>query len=102
MSAHPAVSPRAVAAQELADVCVFGGLSNSASASVTKSVDHKNKSHWAITFAVHGHLAGVIRVYSDRFIMIKTQGPASRPQQVFKSTDEARRFLVTNFVKVLG
>ena len=97
-------SPRQNVAQNLADTCIFGGLSNSYGVQVQKS-EEKGKTFWGITFCKARLLDGVIRVYSPNFIMIRWQGRTtselpSRGQEVFRSELAAKQFLIKNFVVV--
>ena len=97
-----AMSPRQQVAQNLADTCVFGGLNEVYGVSVDRQ-EQKGKKFWGITFCKARVLDGHISVYSPNFILIRWQTkfrhlPAAG-QEVFKSEDAAKQFLIKNFVQ---
>jgi hypothetical protein len=98
-----AISPRQQVARNLADTCVFGGLTDSYGVNVTKSADGKGKEYWSVTFCKARVLDGEIRVYSPNFILITWQTAfrtmAPRGREVFRSEYTAKEFLVKNFIK---
>ena len=59
-------SPREELAQELLDICKFGGLDDSYGADKGRSTDAKGKTYWNITFCKARVLDGVIKVYSEK------------------------------------
>jgi hypothetical protein len=90
-------SPREELAQELLDVCIFGGLDEVYGATKDKRIDAKGKTYWSILFCKARVLDGAIKVYSEKFILIKWQTayrdlPAVG-QEVFKSPLAAKQFL---------
>ena len=96
------MSPREEAAQDLLEVCIFGGLSDGPGALKTKGEDSKGKSYWSVTFCKARELDGEIKVYSERFILI-TWNTAYRDlpksgREVFKSVHDAR-FFMRNFIR---
>jgi hypothetical protein len=94
------ISSRQQVALNLLDTCVFGALNDAYGASCERSVDSKGKSHWSVLFCKARVLDGVIRVYSDRFILITWQGLGTRNGKfIAKSEAEAKDFLVSQFVK---
>jgi hypothetical protein len=92
------ISPREQVADNLADLCVFGGLNDSYGVSKIKTTKDR-KSFWAITFCKARVLDGVINVYSPNFILIKWMQGRTRQQQVLKSEQAAKEFLIANFIK---
>jgi hypothetical protein len=72
--------------------------------SIDKATE-KNKTFWSVTFCVAKVTDGIIRVYSPNFIMIKWQTAnrnlAHRGQEVFKSEDLAKAFLIKNFSQLV-
>ena len=94
------LSLRGEVAQNLADTCIFGNLNDAYGVSLEKAVDSKGKSHWSVLFCKARVLDGVIRVYSERFIMITWRGAgAQNGKFIAKSEAEAKDFLVNNFIK---
>lgn len=94
------LSLRGEVAQNLADTCIFGGLNDSYGVSCQRDTDKKGKTHWSILFCKARVLDGVIRVYSERFILITWQGLGERNgKYVAKSEHDAKTFLVNHFVK---
>jgi hypothetical protein len=90
-------SPREELAQELLEVCIFGGLDEVYGANKEKATDAKGKTYWSISFCKARVLDGMIRVYSERFIMIKWDTAyrdlPQKGQEVFKSPLAAKQFL---------
>lgn len=86
--AEPGISPRQQVAQNLADVCVFGGLNDDYGVSMAKETQN-NKTYWAITFCRLPDLDGVMRVYSPNFILVQW----NRETKVMRSEAEVKRFL---------
>lgn len=96
------MSIRQQVAVNLSETCIFGDLNDSYGVSVEKAVDKGGKSHWSVLFCKARVLDGVIRVYSDRFILITWQGMGERNGKfVAKSEFEAKEFLVNRFIRRL-
>lgn len=96
------ISSRQQVALNLMDTCFFGALNDSYGTSCEKAVDKGGKSHWSVLFCKARVLDGVIRVYSDRFILITWQGLGERNgKYVAKSERDAKEFLVNRFIKCL-
>ena len=96
------VSPRQQVALNLADTCIFGALNDSYGVSCEKAVDSKGKAHWSVLFCKARVLDGVIRVYSERYILITWQGMGERNgKHVARSEHDAKDFLVNRFIKGL-
>ncbi len=94
------MSPRQQVAQNLAELCVFGDLNDAYGVSCERATDSKGKPHWLVLFCKARVLDGVIRVYSDRFILITWKGMGQRDgKQVCRSADEAKEFLINTFIK---
>lgn len=97
-----AISPRQQVARNLADTCVFGGLTDSYGVNLTKSADAKGMEYWSVTFCKAGTLDGDIRVYSPNFILVTWQtanrSMAHRGREVFRSEYLAKEFLGKNFI----
>jgi hypothetical protein len=94
------MSPRQQVAQNLADTCVFGGLNDVYGVSCEKSTDKKGKSHWSVIFCKARALDGVIRVYSESFILITWQGMGERNgKYVARSESDAKAFIIDHFIK---
>lgn len=95
-------SPREDLAQELLDICKFGGLDDSYGADMSRSTDAKGKTYWHVSFCKARYLDGVIKVYSEKFILIKWKTAyrdfPPEGQEVFKSPTAARQFL-QRFIK---
>jgi hypothetical protein len=86
----------------LMDTCIFGALNDSYGVSCEKATDSKGKAHWSVLFCKARVLDGVIRVYSERYILITWQGLGERNgKQVCRSEHEAKGFLVNRFIKRL-
>ncbi len=82
------------------ETCIFGALNDSYGTSCERAVDSKGKPHWSVLFCKARLLDGVIRVYSERFILITWQGLGERNgKHVARSESEAKEFLVNRFVK---
>lgn len=90
-------SPRHEAALRLADTLQCLGLDDCYGISMERAVDKKGKNHWSILFCKARTVDGLIRVYSDRFIMITFQ-QRHREAQKFTSVHDAKRYLIREFV----
>ncbi len=94
------LSLRGEVAQNLAETCIFGALNDSYGVSCEKTVDSKGKSHWSVLFCKARVLDGVIRVYSESYILITWQGLGERNGKfVARSERAAKEFLINHFVK---
>jgi hypothetical protein len=97
-------SPREDVADHLVETCAFGGLNDSYGIMKSKATDKKGKTYWNVTFCKARYLDGVIKVYSERFILVKWKtayrSMAPEGQEVFKSEDAARDFIVKSFVNL--
>lgn len=94
------LSLRGEVANNLADTCIFGALNDCYGVSCEKAVDAKGKSHWSVLFCKARVLDGVIRVYSDRYILITWQGLGERNgKYVARSEADAKDFIIRHFVK---
>jgi|ERR1035437_1465416 hypothetical protein len=89
-------------AQNLADTCFFGGLTDGG-ISIEKSTTTP-KSYWLVKFSV-ANIVGDIQVYSPKFITVrwwqnKTWNRKDRHgREVFHSEEAVKTFLIRNFVK---
>lgn len=93
-------SLRGEVAHNLAETCIFGALNDSYGVTCEKAVDSKGKSHWSVLFCKASVLDGVIRVYSERYILITWQGLGERNgRYVARSEYDAKTFLINRFVK---
>lgn len=96
------ISARQQVALNLADTCMFGDLNDSYGVSCERATDSKGKAHWSVLFCKARVLDGVIRVYSEGFILITWQGLGERSgKKVCRSEFEAKEFLVNYFIKRL-
>lgn len=97
------MSQRNEIAQNLAETCIFGNLSDSYGVSCQRATDKKGKAHWSVLFCKARILDGVIRVYSPNFILITWQTAIRdlerNGSKVCRSEWEAKEFLVDTFVK---
>jgi hypothetical protein len=95
------ISQRQQVAQNLADLCVFGGLNDSYGVSIKKTTDPKGKSYWAVTFCKARFLNGHISVYSPYFIFISWQALDSnyKGREVLKNETAAKDFITDRFIK---
>ena len=91
------VSLRQEAALRIADTLMCLGLDDSYGISVERAVDKKGKGHWSILFCKAGTIDGVVRVYSDRFIMITIE--QRRGAEKFTSPRDAQSWLVREFTR---
>lgn len=89
------VSPRHEAALRIADTLQCLGLDDSYGIQMERAVDKKGKQHWSILFCKARTIDGVVRVYSDRFIMITIQ--QRRGAERFTSPRDAQVWLVEQF-----
>lgn len=98
------ISIRQQIALNLVDVCVCHNLDDVYGVSINKSTE-KKKTFWSVTFCVARVTDGVIRVYSPNFIMVKWQTAnrnlPHRGQEVFKSEELAKDFLIKNFSQLV-
>ena len=96
-------SPRESVAQELYETCLFGGLNESYGASMGKRTDAKGKSYWDVSFCKARTVDGTVKVYSEKFILVKWQTQfrdmPHQGQEVFKNVNAAKSFLVKSFVR---
>ncbi len=96
------LSLRGEVANNLADTCIFGSLNDCYGVSCEKAVDAKGKSHWSVLFCKARVLDGIIRVYSETYILITWQGMGERNgKYVARSEHEAKTFLINHFIKGL-
>jgi hypothetical protein len=95
-------SPREDVAQELLETIKFGGLDEVYGASLSKEVDAKGKSFYSVTFCKSRVLDGVIKVYSERFVMVKWQTQyrdlPAKGQVVCKNSWDAKS-LIQSFIR---
>lgn len=95
-------SPRQQVALNLMDTCFFGALNDCYGVSCEKAVDSKGKAHWSVLFCKARVLDGVIRVYSEGYILITWQGMGERNgKYVARSEHDAKEFLVNRFIHPL-
>ncbi len=70
----------------------------------SKATDAKGKTYWSVTFAKARYLDGQIKIYSERFILVKWKTAfrtmAPEGQEVFRSEDAARDFIGRSFVNL--
>ncbi|HRC95212.1 MAG TPA: hypothetical protein PK317_00285 [Coprothermobacter proteolyticus] len=96
-------SPREDVAQELLETVVFGGLDEVYGASKEKRTDAKGKSYWDVSFCKARTVDGTVKVYSEKFILVKWQTQfrdmPHQGQEVFKNVNAAKSFLVKSFVR---
>lgn len=87
---------------DLKDILIFGGLTDSYGVNESKETDKKGKTFYSLTFAKAANLDGVVKVYGSGFILIEWQTRYAhlphRGKQVCKSDVEAKRFIQRNFV----
>lgn len=96
------VSPRQQVALNLMDTCFFGSLNDSYGTSCEKATDSKGKAHWSVLFCKARVLDGVIRVYSEGYILITWQGMGERNgKYVARSEHDAKTFLISRFIRPL-
>ena len=91
------VSPRHRAALEISDTLMCLGLDEVYGVQMERAVDKKGKQHWSILFCKARTVDGVVRVYSDRFIMITIQ--QRRGAEKFTSPRDAKAWLVREFAR---
>jgi hypothetical protein len=91
------VSPRQRAALEIQDTLFCLGLDEVYGISLTRATDAKGKKYWSITFCKARTIDGVVKVYSDRFIVIKIQQRDRGMPSRFTSALEAKQWLVKEF-----
>jgi hypothetical protein len=91
------VSPRQQAALRIQDTLRCLELDDSYGISMERAVDKKGKSHWSILFCKARTVDGVVRVYSERFIMIIIQ--QRRGAEKFTGVHEAQAWLVREFAR---
>jgi hypothetical protein len=90
-------SPRHQAALRICDTLQCLGLDDSYGIQMERAVDKKGKQHWSILFCRARTVDGVVRVYSDRFIMITIQ--QRRGAEKFTSPRDAQSWLVREFAR---
>ena len=93
------MSPRQQVAEALALHCVIFGLNDAYGVSCERASDRKGKPHWSVLFCRARSLDGVIRVYSERFILITWQEGRRPGKHVAGSLDVARQFITTRFTQ---
>jgi hypothetical protein len=91
------VSPRHEAALKIADTLMCLGLDDCYGVEMQRAIDKKGKQHWSILFCKARTVDGVVRVYSDRFIMIAIQ--QRRGAEKFTSPRDAQAWLVREFAR---
>lgn len=91
------VSLRQEAALRIADTLMCLGLDDCYGIEMQRAVDKKGKGHWSILFCKARTIDGVVRVYSDRFIMITIQ--QRRGAEKFTSPRDAQSWLVREFAR---
>jgi hypothetical protein len=98
-----AMSPREQIAQDMLDVVIFGGLTDTHHGIKTKEVNSKGKSFWCITFCKKNIIEGQIHVYSEKFIIVKwTANQGQRGNKVFKYDGDCKKFiqLIVTFITI--
>ena len=91
-------SSRQLIAERLADFCIKGNLNDCYGVNVTRVAPDKGKTHWSVLFCKARRLDGCIRIYGERFILVKWQGMGTREgSQICTSENEAKLFL-TGFI----
>lgn len=96
------MSLRQQVAHNLAETCVFGALNDSYGVSVERATDKSGKNHWSVLFCKARILDGVIRIYSERYILITWTGMGDRNgSYIARSEIEAKEFLLQKFIKPL-
>jgi hypothetical protein len=95
------MSPREQVAEALMETCVFGGLTDAYGVIKARSTAN-GKTYWSVTFCKARDLDGVIRIYSERFILIQWKTRyKSLPhtgQQKFISERQAKDFMCLHFI----
>lgn len=91
-------SPRHQAALMIQDTLQCLGLDDSYGISMQKAVDKKGKNHWSILFCKARTVDGLVRVYSDRYVMITIQQRGGRAE-IFRSARDAQVWLVKEFAR---
>lgn len=89
------ISPRHAAALRICDTLQCLGLNDAYGIQMERAVDKKGKQHWSILFCKARTVDGVVRVYSDRFIMITIQ--QRNGAEKFTSPREAQVWLIQQF-----
>jgi hypothetical protein len=88
---------------EIKETLLFGDLSDSYGINESKEVDKKGKSHYSVTFCKARVLDGVVKIYSNKFILVSWMtGYRDMPhkgQEVFRSCADAKRFIQKSFVR---
>lgn len=97
-------SPREDAAQELNETCRFGALDEGPHCGKpTRMSDKQGKTYWDVAFKKLDLVDGTIKVYSEKFILVKWQTQfrdmPHQGQEVFKNVNAAKSFLVKSFVR---
>jgi hypothetical protein len=91
-------SPREQVADELVEFLAFAGLNESYG--INKSRGEENgKNFWSITFAKAGTIDGIVRVYSERFILVKFQRRRLETKEVFRDVTSAKRQMTEWFIQ---